>query len=164
MDNYSLDNIHKWKYIYNNYTDRWKDFYKSYVNNNNEWIGICIRCNKTTDNGVGWKWCNSCFSEYNKKIKKYGQRANKLLKCKNELTFCKYTGCNKKELQLYIESKFDCNMNWNNKTKYWQIDHIYPLSWFNIENDTELFYVCHFTNLQPIEKEYNMTIKNSKIF
>ena len=37
-------------------------------------------------------------------------------------------GCSFEEFKLYIESKFDENMNWDNYGSYWHIDHIKPIS------------------------------------
>jgi hypothetical protein len=41
-----------------------------------------------------------------------------------------YLGCSYEEYALYLENQFDKNMNWENygKDKYWEIDHIQPLS------------------------------------
>ena len=41
-----------------------------------------------------------------------------------------YLGCSYEEYVIYLEQQFDQNMNWENygKDKYWEIDHIQPLS------------------------------------
>ena len=46
-------------------------------------------------------------------------------------------------------------MNWDNQSKYWQIDHKIPLAWFDLYNKEELNFACNFKNLQPMEKETN---------
>ena len=59
-------------------------------------------------------------------------------------------------LKYYFETLFDNNMNWNNQSIYWQIDHRIPISWFNLENDEELKFACNYKNLQPMEKSSNL--------
>lgn len=68
-------------------------------------------------------------------------------------------GCSVNELIVYIESKFYTNiitgeiMTWNNwglgKGK-WQIDHIIEFRDINVEDQSELLIVTHYTNLQPL--------------
>ncbi len=73
----------------------------------------------------------------------------------------KLLGCSLEELKIYFESKFVTGMSWENHGE-WEIDHIKPLSKFNLENLEELKIACHFTNLQPLWKSDNR-IKRDKI-
>lgn len=60
-------------------------------------------------------------------------------------------GCSVNELRLYLESKFQKGMTWNNwAIKGWHIDHIIPLSSFNLSDRKEFIKACHYTNLQPL--------------
>jgi hypothetical protein len=60
-------------------------------------------------------------------------------------------GCSWEDLKLYLESKFQIGMSWDNYGYYgWHIDHIIPVSNFNIENLEELKKCMHYTNLQPL--------------
>jgi len=60
-------------------------------------------------------------------------------------------GCTIEELKVYLESKFIEGMNWNNHSKTgWHIDHILPLSKFDLTNREELVKAVHYTNLQPL--------------
>ena len=54
---------------------------------------------------------------------------NSHLKNKSQKTN-EYLGCSYEDYIIYLENKFDNNMTWDNygKGKYWEIDHIYPLS------------------------------------
>ena len=64
-------------------------------------------------------------------------------------------GCTVEELKKYLESKFQQGMSWDNHGK-WHIDHILPLSSFNLSDREQLIKACHFTNLQPLWAEENM--------
>ena len=57
-------------------------------------------------------------------------------------------GCSFFEFKKYIENLFDENMNWENYGKYWQLDHIIPISWA-IDKE-ELYKLNHYTNFQPL--------------
>lgn len=65
-------------------------------------------------------------------------------------------GCSIEEFIVYISEMFDSNMSWSNYGKYWTIDHIIPLSLFNLTNENCLKKAVHFTNLQPLEKIQNI--------
>lgn len=58
-------------------------------------------------------------------------------------------GCSGDELVLYLESRFQEGMSWSNRSE-WHIDHIIPLSKFDLQNPDELAKACHYTNLQPL--------------
>jgi len=53
-------------------------------------------------------------------------------------------------------------MNWQNYGK-WHIDHVKPLSIFDITNEKELYVACNFKNLQPMWALENITNGNRKI-
>ena len=48
-----------------------------------------------------------------------------------------FTGCDANFLKLWFEFKFDENMNWDNYSSYFQIDHVNLRSLFNIEDDND---------------------------
>ena len=60
-------------------------------------------------------------------------------------------GCTLGELKLYLESKFQPGMNWENHNQTgWHVDHIVPLSKFDLTEREEFLKACHYTNLQPL--------------
>ena len=60
-------------------------------------------------------------------------------------------GCSIEELKKYLESKFQPEMSWDNWGKYgWHIDHIRPLSSFDLTDIKQVKEACHYTNLQPL--------------
>lgn len=76
-------------------------------------------------------------------------------------TFKSYIGLeNQNQLIQYLESKFDIHMNWDNYGNYWEIDHIIPLA--SAKTEEELYKLCHYTNLQPLEKSENRAKKDSQ--
>ena len=65
-------------------------------------------------------------------------------------------GCNGDQLKTYVESKFWPGMSWEEQKKgRIHIDHIIPLSAFNIEDRKDFLLANHFTNLQPLWAEDN---------
>jgi hypothetical protein len=71
-------------------------------------------------------------------------------------------GCSIPELKIYLKSKFQVGMSWENYGyRGWHIDHIKPLDSFNLQNRKEFLKACHYTNLQPMWREDN-TKKGNK--
>lgn len=70
-------------------------------------------------------------------------------------------GCSIEELMGYLESQFQPGMSWENYGQ-WHIDHIIPLSSYDLQDPTQLRKVCHFTNLQPLWAKENLE-KGAKI-
>lgn len=154
-NNSSLNNIYNWGKIYSNPYERWKDLYPQHFSN--EWNRECITCNKyieLNDRSFSRK-CINCFEEYNKNKAKYRSKAYNLLKRKNIDTVCEVTGCTKRQLIYYLETLFDNNMNWENQSTYWEIDHRIPLAWFDLDKEEEVKIACNYKNLQPMEKQQN---------
>jgi hypothetical protein len=71
-------------------------------------------------------------------------------------------GCSIDELKTYLESKFQPGMTWDNYGRNgWHIDHIKPLSKFNLSDPKEFKMACHYSNLQPLWAKDNLR-KGSK--
>lgn len=67
-------------------------------------------------------------------------------------------GCSIQELKTYLESKFQPGMTWDNwTTDGWHIDHIKPLTSFDLTDRNQLLEVCHYTNLQPLWATDNLS-------
>ena len=66
-------------------------------------------------------------------------------------------GCTIEELKKYLESKFLPGMSWDNWSQDgWHIDHIKPLSLFDLSDSAQLKEACHFSNLQPLWSKDNL--------
>lgn len=77
-------------------------------------------------------------------------------------------GCSFEEFKLYLESKFEYWMTWENKGLYngelnygWDIDHIIPLA--SAENEEDIIKLSHYTNLQPLCSYINRCIKRDNV-
>ena len=104
----------------------------------------------------------------------FSRRLNKLLKrvecdrSTNKPYYLDKLGCSFEEFKIYLESKFEDWMTWENYGKYngelnygWDIDHIIPLSKAITEN--EIYNLSHYMNLQPLCSRTNRDIKKDKI-
>jgi len=60
-------------------------------------------------------------------------------------------GCDRETFLSYIEKQFTEGMTWKNYgLKGWHVDHILPLSSFDLTMEDEVRKACHYTNLQPL--------------
>lgn len=60
-------------------------------------------------------------------------------------------GCSVEELKTHLESKFLPGMTWGNWSRNgWHIDHVEPLSKFDLSDPIQFKKACHYTNLQPL--------------
>lgn len=69
-------------------------------------------------------------------------------------------GCNGVEFAAYLETKFTPEMNWSNHGKLWHIDHIVPLSWFDLTDKEQQKQAFHYTNCQPMLAKDNLSKGN----
>jgi len=90
----------------------------------------------------------------------------RFLKNKNESSES-ILGCSYGDFIVYIESRFESWMNWDNYGLYngeenygWDIDHIVPLS--SAKNEEDIIKLNHYSNLQPLCSKVNRDIKNNR--
>lgn len=80
---------------------------------------------------------------------------NTLLKGKKTKQTTELTGCSIEELKIYIESKFEESMTWDNYGKIWEIDHIIPCACWNLSEEFDNKCCWNYRNLRPLLKEQN---------
>jgi hypothetical protein len=63
-------------------------------------------------------------------------------------------GCSSKQLAAHIQSQFVDGMNWSNRSQ-WHIDHIIPVSVFDLTTKEGQQAAFHYTNLRPLWADEN---------
>jgi hypothetical protein len=127
-----------------------KEYFREYARNNRERYVNYTRQKMKSD--VDFKLRHSLRDRLNKALRgnfKSGSAVRDL-------------GCTIEELKVHLESQFQPGMSWENwSLDGWHIDHIKPLSSFNLSDRQQLLEACHYTNLQPLWASDNLS-KNKK--
>lgn len=132
---------------------------------------VCSMCNekkpsnkfyvKKTEAGHLRRECKACSTKLGAKrrlrpdvriIASLRERLRQALhgKTKSKRTL-EYLGCSVEELRLHLEAQFVNGMSWDNYGMFgWHIDHIKPISKFDLSLESEIKKACHYTNLQPL--------------
>jgi hypothetical protein len=107
------------------------------------------------------KLTNSLVKKYRKKsqddiisriINNLSNRVNKyfkIYKIDRKHTHMELIGCSYDELKLHLEKQFIENMIFENYG-LWEVDHIKPISLFNLNNENEILECFNYKNLQPL--------------
>lgn len=67
-------------------------------------------------------------------------------------------GCTIEEFRVYVEKQFVEGMSWDNwGPDIWHLDHIKPLASFNLMDRKQFLQACHYTNIQPLWAEDNLS-------
>jgi hypothetical protein len=81
-----------------------------------------------------------------------------------ELSTSDAMGCSIDELRIHLAALFYPNketgeqMSWNNYGQYgWHVDHIIPLSSFDLTDPEQFKKACHYSNLQPLWAKENLS-------
>ena len=132
---------------------RIRDYNKQYyVANKQKLIAYRIDyCNKRRATDIGFRLAGNLRGRLTKAIR----RNQKIGSAVNDL------GCSMEAFKSYISSKFQPEMSWENYGE-WHLDHIKPLSSFNLEDRIQFLIACHYTNYQPLWKIDNIR-KSNKI-
>jgi hypothetical protein len=64
-------------------------------------------------------------------------------------------GCSIARFKLFIEYQFKSGMTWDNRGE-WHLDHVKPLSSFDLTDRQQFLDACHYTNYQPMWAEDNI--------
>lgn len=74
-------------------------------------------------------------------------------------TTMNYLGCNIQFLREWLEYNFTKDMIWDNYGDYWSIDHVIPVSKFDLTIDDQKYKCWNWTNLFPVTVAYNSSNK-----
>jgi len=143
-------------YFGSTWNERKKMLQREYRERNKEIIAkkrkIALKKKLSEDPNFKLKWL--LRSRISSAIKK--QLGNKAYKTIELL------GCSIQEARNHLENQFTNGMNWKNHGKVWEIDHIIPVSSFDLTKSEEQKKAFNYNNTQPLIKWDNRT-KGSKI-
>ena len=123
---------------------------------------ICVSCYPKFLTEQKTEWCkNERETNINYRIKKSLAARLRVVMFKNDNTM-NYIGCNIQYLREWFEFNFTKEMNWENYGTYWSVDHIIPVSKFDLTNEEEKVKCWNWSNLIPVTIKFNSS-KKSKI-
>lgn len=141
---------------------------------------IINKSKRVNDSKLYYKKNKNLILSYNKKYKrnKYQTDFNyRLREClRNRIIIglknnskaystIKLLGCSIEDFKQYLESQFKPGMSWLNYgygNDKWNIDHVIPISSFDLTDTKQQQKCFHYTNLQPLWQTLNFT-KSNKI-
>jgi cobalamin biosynthesis Mg chelatase CobN len=133
--------------------ERAKKYYKQ--NRDAVIIKMVDRARKKRQTDPYYKLIDALRSRVNSAIRT--QKAAKSLRTVELL------GCSVEHARQHLESLFHEGMNWDNhKPDGWHIDHIKPVSSFDLTDPEQQKQCFHYTNLQPLWAKDNLT-KNARL-
>ena len=138
------NNILYWKERYFKNKEYYNNYSKNYYQENKEELNKkCLeRFNKRYQNDKIFRLSQSIRKRTYDGLKgKYKSKKTEEL-----------LGCTFKELKIYIEIQFKSEMSWNNWGEIWELDHILPITSFNLNNENEQLKCFNYINLQPLFK------------
>jgi len=116
---------------------------------------ICLSCYPSFLKEQKTEWCkNERNNNLNYRLKKsIAARLRAVLN--KETSTMNYIGCNIQFLREWFEFNFTDEMSWDNYGSFWSIDHIIPVSKFDLIDETQKNKCWNWTNLVPVQVNYN---------
>jgi hypothetical protein len=121
--------------------------------------------------------CKECEKKYNREWILHKKRNDPIFKfvsnCRNRLISA--IGKNKKQstteylgedldlIKKWFELCFTNDMTWENHGSCWHIDHVIPVSRFNLQTENDVIKCFNWKNLSPLTKKENLTKSNNII-
>ena len=68
-----------------------------------------------------------------------------------KFSYLKLIGCSIEEFEIFIKTKFKEGMSIDNYGE-WELDHIYPISKFDLSKEDEILKCFNYKNIQPLWK------------
>lgn len=100
------------------------------------------------------------YSTYSKANAKIGERirdATRDIYKNGSARYSHRIGCTGAQLREWLECQFTGNMRHENYGRRWNIDHVAPLSSFDLSNDDEAMMAANFNNLKPMYSRKNFS-------
>lgn len=72
-----------------------------------------------------------------------------------------YLGEDINNIKKWLEFCFVDTMTWDNQGSFWHIDHVIPVSRFNLKNEEDVIRCFNWKNLSPLTKKENLTKSNN---
>ena len=124
---------------------------------------ICRSCYPNFLTEQKTEWCkNEHDTNINYRIKKSLAARLRAVIIKNDSTM-NYIGCNIQYLREWFEYNFTAEMNWDNYSSFWSIDHIIPVCNFDLTLEDEKLKCWNWSNLMPVTIKYNSSKKKIDI-
>ena len=124
---------------------------------------ICRSCYPNFLTEQKTEWCkNEHNTNINYRIKKSLAARLRTVIVKNDSTM-NYIGCNIQYLREWFEYNFTAEMNWDNYSSFWSIDHIIPVCNFDLTLEDEKLKCWNWSNLMPVTIKYNSSKKKIDI-
>lgn len=109
--------------------------------------------------------------KYNARIKvdfnfkmKYMCKKHLLNNMNKKSTTMKYFSCDITLFTSWLTYCFTDKMNIENHGSYWHLDHVIPVTLFNLENEEDLRLCFHYLNYMPLPGKENMSKHNKIIY
>ena len=71
-------------------------------------------------------------------------------------------GCSADALKVHLERQFKRGMSWANYGRHWEIDHITPVSYFDLTDPAQLALCFNWQNLRPLTCRQNRREQNRR--
>lgn len=103
------------------------------------------------------KYKNDMLFRLKKNLKNRFKEFLRNIKGGKKIKFSKMLGCEDYVFKGHIESNFSEFMNWDNYGNFgWHIDHIIPISFFDLKNEIHQKICNNYQNLRPLDAVLNL--------
>lgn len=145
-------------YVKNN-SQKFKDYYKQYYENpvNKERKRSLAKArSRDIRKRVKDAYANDPVFRIKTLLRNRLARALRLKNQRKLFSHMDFIGCTPAALIRHIEEQFTDGMSWSRRGEI-HIDHIKPLSSFDLTDEIQCMQACHYTNLRPLWAKDNLT-------
>ena len=101
------------------------------------------------------EWKRAARAKEDKKVRHAVEATRRQVKSLSALTFDQFMPIDQKALRIHLIHQFTRDMNWNNYGVAWELDHIRPLSSFDLSDNYQLKLCMSWMNIQPLSPSEN---------